>query len=563
MAEPSSNTNVDIEYVYQVVYDLRPNELQQILKDVKQSPSGSIQLLRNRVLCFLTDPRLKPINMEQKILEVYNTRLRQNQLSQQFQLPPPEFLQEPRYNLQIHSQSYTPPRPNPIQPSIQPFVETSSPAIQFEPIPFFKTVLTLLNPMYYNTDSAKISGIFYLTENVRLAIANSWNSARQEYKIQIILRLLQVGRNTNVPDRLPYDLTVSVNDRQCKLPTLNIPTKIGIASWRSNVPIDITQQTILNTFVKNTLDISWSNELHNYMIGVFLAHKLTSNDLLEELKKRPVRASDKTKELIKKSMENDADMGVDYIYTTVKDPLTKLRMKLPARGVDCIHLQCFDAIQFLQMNEQREKWTCPLCTKKIKFENIEVDEFFLNMLQSPDLSEECENVLLLKDGTWSDGKNKEFSNNSKTNNNGSTNNIPVFTLSDHDDDSDDTDDTDDTDNSESDIDNVGKAEIIPKPKRFKYNSSKEGESEHGMGTEDLTNPSESYRSDKSNNGGTSCPLISLNRMESSTLSNNVNHQNISISGSNNCVAGSSGNSRNNRHQEKDNSKSVLCVITLD
>jgi len=45
--------------------------------------------------------------------------------------------------------------------------------------------------------------------------------------------------------------------------------------------------------------------------------------------------------------------------------------------------------------------------------------------------------------------------------------------------------------------------------------------------------------------------------------NNLYLPNISISGPNNCATGSPGSRRNNRHQEKDNSRLVLCVITLD
>uniref|UniRef100_A0A2H8TX64 E3 SUMO-protein ligase PIAS3 n=2 Tax=Melanaphis sacchari TaxID=742174 RepID=A0A2H8TX64_9HEMI len=440
-------------------------------------------------------------------------------------------------------------------------------------------------PMYCQTniESANFTGLFYLTDNIRHSIVKSWNISRQEYKIQIILRLVQVGLNENVTERLPYNITVSVNDRQCKLPTLNIPTKAGITPWRCNVPIDITQQTDLRNCLQNTLKITWSEEPHEYLAGVYVAQKLTWNDLLVELKKRPVRPSNKTKELIKKSMENDADMGVDSMFATVKDPLTKLRMKLPARGVDCIHLQCFDAIQFLQMNEQKQTWTCPLCKKKIKFENIEVDEFFLNMLESPNLSEECENVILLKDGTWSERKNKEFSNNSRANNCRSTNNIEVFTLSDSDDDDDDDE------------------EILPKSKRLKCNSPKFEESviksEHIDETENITSPSESdlildlsLKNNSTLSASSSSkyePIITLNDdsnpststdskyepviisdeldsfSESSRMLNNCYLPSISIPGSNNSVASSSGSSRSNRHQEKDKSRSVLCVITLD
>lgn len=588
-----------------MVYDLRLNELQQILDALKQNKSGSKQSLRKRVLNLLTASTSKSKALKQKIVQVYNSRPQQNQLLQP-QAPvvqQPNFLQrlmrQARYP--IHSQSYAVPTPNHIQP-----YEPPSPAIQFEPLPFFKTVQTLLMPMYCQTniDSANFTGLFYLTDDVRHSIVKSWNIARQEYKIQIILRLLQVGLDENVTERLPYNITVSVNDNPCKLPTLNILTKAGITPWRCNVPIDITQQTDLRNCLQNTLKITWSDEPHEYMAGVYVAQKLTWNDLLVELKKRPVRPSNKTKELIKKSMENDADMGVDSMFATVKDPLTKLRMNLPARGVDCIHLQCFDAMQFLQMNEQKQTWSCPLCKKKIKFENIEVDEFFLNMLQSPDLSEECENVVLLKDGTWSERKNKEFSNNSGTINGcRSTNNIEVFTLSDSDDDN-------DADNS-NDLDSDDDDEIIPKPKRYKYQPSKSEESviksEHIEETEDLTDLTDPSESDLvldlslKNNSNSSVsgsskyePIITLNDDSDQSTSTNSKHEpviilnddpdplsllesshmfndnylpNISISGSHsqNCVASGSRSSRDKRRQEKEKSSSrpVICVITLD
>ncbi|XP_027842264.2 E3 SUMO-protein ligase PIAS3-like [Aphis gossypii] len=592
MAKSINHLIADIEYIHQLVYDLRLNELQQILEAVKQNKSGSKQSLRKRVLNLLTAPTSKTKALKQKIVQVYNSRPQQNQQPE----PPPDtqIVQQPnflqRYLRQhrgpSHSQSYTSPRLNPIQP----YVETPNPVTpqqQFEDLPFFKTVQTLLTPMYCqsNIESANFTGLFYLTDNVRHSIVKSWNIARQEYKIQIILRLVQVGLDENVTERLPYNITVSVNDRQCKLPTLNIPTKAGITPWRCNVPIDITQQTDLRNCLQNTLKITWSEEPHEYLAGVYVAQKLTWNDLLVELKKRPVRASDKTKELIKKSMENDADMGVDSMFATVKDPLTKLRMKLPARGKDCIHMQCFDAIQFLQMNEQKQTWTCPLCKKKLKFENIEVDEFFLNMLESPNLSEECENVILLKDGTWTERKNKEFSNNSRTNDCRSSNNIEVFTLSDSDDD-------DDDDSSINDIDD----EDLPKSKRLKYNPPKIVESviksEHITVTENSSESDLVLDLSLKNNSMPSAsrssmyePIITLNDDPDPSTSANLKYEPViicdehdslsespsmlnnfylpSITRSNNCVASSSGSSRSNRHQEKDKSRSVLCVITLD
>lgn len=564
--------------MHQLVYDLRLNELQTILDAIKQNKAGSKQSLRKRVLNMLTLSSAKTRNLRQKIVQVYKARSEQNQSQQQMPqiLLPPQSIRQPSHHSQPILQRYLrhpSPYNTPFSNHLQTFNETPpNPNQEFEYLPFFKNLQTLLVPMHCqsNIETANFTGLFYLTENVRYSILKSWNIGRKEYKIQIILRLVQVERKENVTERLPYNISVAVNDRLCRLPVLNIPTKAGITPWRCNVPIDITEQTDLRNCLQNTLKITWEQEPHDYMAAVFVAQKLTCNELLVELKKKPLRASEKTKKLIKKSMESDADMGVDSMFATVQDPLSKTRMRLPARGVDCIHLQCFDAIQFLQMNEQKQTWICPLCKKKVKFENLEVDEFFLNIIQSPNLSKDCENVILLQDGSWTE-KKQSSSNTPNSNSNQSNNQIEVFTLSDSDDDQ----------------------HIQPKAKHFKYNLQKTEvpiiKSEHTLeiGNENRTKTNDtvsiaddlvldlSLKNSSSPSPSTSSdyqPIIVLNDdsnepppMKSSCLLNNYFLPNITITENNNkdCKPSTSGINRNNRYQEKEKSRGVLCVITLD
>lgn len=564
--------------MHQLVYDLRLNELQIILDSIKQNKVGSKQSLRKRVLNILSLSSAKAKTLKQKIVQVYKARTEQNNQSQQSQILPAQSLHPSSHQSQPflrylrHSPSYNLPFPN---HHLQSYNETPSNLDQqFENLPFFKMMQTLLIPMHCQSsiEMSNFTGLFYLTDSIRHSIVKSWNISKQEYKIQIILRLVQIGLKENVTERLPYNIAVSVNDRPCKLPILNIPTKAGITPWRCNVPIDITQQTDLRNCIQNTLKITWVEEPHDYTAAVFVAQKLTWSELLVELKKKPFRANDKTKELIKKLMKTDADMGVDSMFATVKDPLSKTRMELPARGKDCIHLQCFDAIQFLQMNEQKQTWICPLCKKKVAFENIEVDEFFLNILQSPNLSEDCENVILLEDGSWTEKKPVE--NTSYSNDTHSNNQIEVFTLSDSDDDE----------------------HIQQKAKRLKCNVPKIEnpviKSEHILDINDLTKTSDTISTendlvlDLSLKNSTSPPASTSSDYHPVNMLNNVSglppmvesshHMlssyylpNITITESNNidCKPSTSGSSRSysksNRHQEKEKPRSVLCVITLD
>lgn len=53
--------------------------------------------------------------------------------------------------------------------------------------------------------------------------------------------------------------------------------------------------------------------------------------------------------------------------------LGKMRMMTPCRGSLCDHLQCFDALTFLRMNEQKSSWTCPVCDQSVEYDQLIID----------------------------------------------------------------------------------------------------------------------------------------------------------------------------------------------
>ena len=116
---------------------------------------------------------------------------------------------------------------------------------------------------------------------------------------------------------------------------------------------------------------------------------------------------DYTKALIK---EKYADQDQEYqeyqeIATTsckvsLACPLGKMRMNAPCRVSTCDHLQCFDAQLYLQMNEKKPKWVCPVCNKPALMENLLVDGFFMELIRSPRLPADEHEIVLHNDGTW-------------------------------------------------------------------------------------------------------------------------------------------------------------------
>ncbi|XP_025190400.1 E3 SUMO-protein ligase PIAS1-like [Melanaphis sacchari] len=354
--------------IRRIVNEFGLSDLQRVLYSVRQNLSGNQNELRLRIFNFLTDDTSLSKVMRRKIIELHlfnQTRLQYS--------PQPHIAQQKNVLCQISLIDESCPQP----PS------TESCDIEIEE----------LKTNYLSTDP----------ENY---LANSCDSTSKERTTKTVLRLQRVG--TGVKDHLPFNLKVTLNNYVCELPTLNMSKIRGDFPWRVSVPIDITEHVNFNNFSQNKLHITWSNDPFTYIAGVSVIKILTCEDLLVKLKNRPVYSIDKTKELIKNLMNNEAELNVDSLIITLKDPITTLSMKLPFRGLKCVHLQCFDPISFLQMNKLKGTWECPICKKQMKFKNIVIDEYFLKIIQSSELSEECENIVLFKNGSWTEKKIKEI-----------------------------------------------------------------------------------------------------------------------------------------------------------
>lgn len=58
------------------------------------------------------------------------------------------------------------------------------------------------------------------------------------------------------------------------------------------------------------------------------------------------------------------------------------------------------------MNEKKPTWNCPVCDKKAFYENLVIDGYFQQVLESTFLSLEDSEIQLHNDGSWSTHKGK-------------------------------------------------------------------------------------------------------------------------------------------------------------
>jgi E3 SUMO-protein ligase PIAS1 len=154
------------------------------------------------------------------------------------------------------------------------------------------------------------------------------------------------------------------------------------------------------------------------------------------MKSKGIKPSDFTRGLIKEKLNEDGDseIATTVLRVSLMCPLGKTRMQTPCRASTCTHLQCFDALLYLQMNELHPKWNCPVCDKEILFDNLVIDGYFLDVIRSLDVK--TTEVQLHKDGTWT--KLEDSAEEKKTKIAMAQKNVDILILdSDEDDDDDD------------------------------------------------------------------------------------------------------------------------------
>lgn len=106
--------------------------------------------------------------------------------------------------------------------------------------------------------------------------------------------------------------------------------------------------------------------------------------------------------LVKEKLNEDADseIATTSLRVSLACPLGKMRMCTPCRASTCSHLQCFDASLFLQMNERKPTWNCPVCDNPALYDNLVIDGYFQEVLNSKKLLPDVNEIQLLQDGSW-------------------------------------------------------------------------------------------------------------------------------------------------------------------
>ncbi|XP_014636880.1 PREDICTED: E3 SUMO-protein ligase PIAS2 isoform X4 [Ceratotherium simum simum] len=246
------------------------------------------------------------------------------------------------------------------QPS--PPIPPVHPDVQLKNLPFYDVLDVLIKPTSLVQSSIQRFQekffIFALTpQQVReICISRDFlPGGRRDYTVQVQLRLCLAETSCPQEDNYPNSLCIKVNGKLFPLP--------------------------------------------NYSMSVYLVRQLTSAMLLQRLKMKGIRNPDHSRALIKEKLtaDPDSEIATTSLRVSLMCPLGKMRLTIPCRAVTCTHLQCFDAALYLQMNEKKPTWICPVCDKKAAYESLILDGLFMEILND---CSDVDEIKFQEDGSW-------------------------------------------------------------------------------------------------------------------------------------------------------------------
>ncbi|EPQ07186.1 E3 SUMO-protein ligase PIAS2 [Myotis brandtii] len=291
-----------------------------------------------------------------------------------------------------------------------PPIPPAHPDVQLKNLPFYDVLDVLIEPTSLAQRSIEWSQeeLFILTLTPQQVIEICISRIRlpdggKNYRAQVQLRLCLAETSCPQKDGYLENLSIKVNGKLVPSSKYAPPPPPPNATIKQRCPgytVNITSLVRLSSAVSNQISISWASNIgENYSMSAYLVRQLTSAMLLQRLKIKGIRDPDHSRARIKEIFTADleSEIVITDLAVSLMCPLGKMRLTNPCRAETCIHLQCFDAALYLQMNEKDPTWVCPVCKKEAAYESLILDGLLMEILNN------CSDVDMIKfqkDGCW-------------------------------------------------------------------------------------------------------------------------------------------------------------------
>ncbi|PRP82118.1 hypothetical protein PROFUN_10326 [Planoprotostelium fungivorum] len=156
----------------------------------------------------------------------------------------------------------------------------------------------------------------------------------------------------------------------------------------------------------NHVKVNHGGRDHTFVVNLY--RKVSPEFLIEKIMRDHSLTSAMGKERVRRFFSSQEE-EIQQISSKISllDPLSKSIIKTPTRAKTCHHLQCFELDSFIRMNERTPKWQCPNCYKTADYNDLEVDNYFADILEAcGKMNADIEDIEMSPDGEWSIPQNK-------------------------------------------------------------------------------------------------------------------------------------------------------------
>lgn len=120
--------------------------------------------------------------------------------------------------------------------------------------------------------------------------------------------------------------------------------------------------------------------------------------LIQNLKKNRVTNAELTRMMVRQKFQiTESEIETTTLNISLMCPLMRSRIRLPARSINCKHVQCFDLESYLMMNAKNSNWNCPICSQNAPLSDLIIDGLNLEVLEQ---CLDADKVKFISDGTW-------------------------------------------------------------------------------------------------------------------------------------------------------------------
>lgn len=198
-----------------------------------------------------------------------------------------------------------------------------------------------------------------------------------------------------------------------------------------DLPIELTDFIVRG---QNIIEISLP-EIHregslNRFMAVEVLETLTHSNVVSLVWENRLVPEEDTLQVIKSRLTAPADDdGVAFeapdLSIDLADPFSSVIFTVPARGVDCTHMECFDLENWLTTRPSKaspkcfhnqaecscpdlleptvpDKWRCPICFKDARPYSLRIDGFLLNVRKQLEKEDKlkAKSMRVKQDGSW-------------------------------------------------------------------------------------------------------------------------------------------------------------------